>query len=213
MTNEKKTFQINFYYISSTSVQLDKDIRRFSFFSASCYYPEITCTESGSRFRSMTRSWALSTTMNRIVRDWNINESSVKSVSPGKKRSSAFMWVKLEKRKQKLFPNLYFAVFSDKNQQWIRNQIYFLFIVPVVIFVVRNSTVPLNKGHSGTHGGRQVERKKHVVCYCWAKYCLLVDVKHFHIFSTHIILFSKNWTNVKFAAATDSYSGKDMVDE
>lgn len=41
--------------------------------------------------------------------------------------------------------------------------------------------------------------RKHVVCYCWAKYCLLVDVKHFHIFSTHIILFSKNFcTNVKF---------------
>lgn len=32
MTN-KKSFQINFYYISSTSVQLDKDIWRIFFFS------------------------------------------------------------------------------------------------------------------------------------------------------------------------------------
>lgn len=55
-----------------------------------------------------------------------------------------------------MFPKIFLAVISDKNQQWIRNQIYFLFIVPVVIFVVRNSTVPLNKGHSEEG---QVEKK------------------------------------------------------
>lgn len=39
-------------------------------------------------------------------------------------------------KKQKLFSNLFFAAISDKNQQWIRNQIYFLFIVPVVISAI-----------------------------------------------------------------------------
>lgn len=45
-------------------------------------------------------------------------------------------WGRPEKKhetKQKLFPNLFFAAIFDKNQQWIRNQIYFLFIVPVAI--------------------------------------------------------------------------------
>lgn len=128
--HRKETFQINFYYISSTSVRLIR-----IFFSSVLLLPWNNLYEkSGSREKKLSFIFDNKQNSKRLEYKW----MSVKCFDQAshKKKRRLESWGRPEKKhetKQKLFPNLFFAAIFDKNQQWIRNQIYFLFIVPVVI--------------------------------------------------------------------------------
>lgn len=135
------------------------------------------------------QSRALSTTINRIVRDWNINEcqlNALTSLATAERRQ--LMW---EPKIKIVFKFIFRCTIKISNESEIK---FILFIVPVVISA---SVPPFSKWGRDSNG----DEKKHVVCYCWAQYCLLVDVKHFHMYSQHTLYYSaKICTNAKFAA-------------
>lgn len=112
----------------------------------------------------------------------------------------------LVRGKIKLFSSLFCAAISDKNQQWIRNQIYFLFIVPVVIS--SSHTYSCSRPVQRYSGWKGRERK--TCCLLLLSEILFVSwcQTFSYILSAHYIIQQKFWANVKFATASDSVVGR-----
>lgn len=154
-----ETFQINFYYISSDiRSNVDKDIGMiFFFFSRRLVIAEvITCT-------SKAKNWALSATINRIVRDWNINECQLNALTkPTEKRQT----IRARERKKNLFSNLFlccldlsFCPIKISNESEIKFIFYLLFRWWFLLYTMRENSSIFPESREWGHDKRVREWK------------------------------------------------------